>query len=198
MVKDLTGVRSLQRKHIPDKAGSGLDVQTSLRGIAKTASLNKQHRFRDLYRLLNVEMMHMAWKELKKDSAIADEDITVKEYGANLDTNLERLVERLKEKRYRAKLIKRRYIPKGNGKQRPLGIPALEDKIVQKGTAMILSAIYEQDFLDCSYGYRQGRGAKDGSVIWPFNSNSEYTAILWKRMSRDILIIFPMISFWKC
>lgn len=151
----------MQRKHIPDKAGSGLDVQTSLRGIAKTASLNKQHRFRDLYRLLNVEMMHMAWKELKKDSAIADEDITVKEYGANLDTNLERLVERLKEKRYRAKLIKRRYIPKGNGKQRPLGIPALEDKIVQKGTAMILSAIYEQDFLDCSYGYRQGRGAKD-------------------------------------
>lgn len=161
MVKDLTEVRSLQRKHIPDKAGSGLDVQTSLRGIAKTASLNKQHRFRDLYRLLNTQMMHLAWKELKKSSAIADDDITVKEYGADLDANLERLVERLKEKRYRAKLIKRRYIPKGNGKQRPLGIPALEDKIVQKGAEMILSAIYEQDFLDCSYGYRKGRGAKD-------------------------------------
>ena len=112
----------MQRKHIPDKAGSGLDVRTSLRGIAKTASLNKQHRFRDLYRLLNVQMMHLAWKELKKSSAIADDDITVEEYGVDLEANLERLVERLKQKRYRAKLIKRRYIPKGNGKERPLGI----------------------------------------------------------------------------
>ncbi len=146
---------------MPDKAGSDLDVQTSLRGIVKTASLNKQHRFRDLYRLLNTEMLHLAWKGLKKSAAIADEDITVKEYGADLDANLERLVERLKQKRYRAKLIKRRYIPKENGKQRPLGIPALEDKIVQKAAAMILVAIYEQDYLDCSYGYRQGRGAKD-------------------------------------
>jgi RNA-directed DNA polymerase len=161
MVKDLTEVRSPQRKHIPDKAGPGIDVPTCLRGIAKTASLNKQHRFRDLYRLLNTQMMRLAWKGLKKNSAIADEDITVKEYGAELDANLERLVERLKQKRYRAKLIKRRYIPKSNGKKRPLGIPALEDKIVQKAAAMILTAIYEQDFLDCSYGYRIGKGAKD-------------------------------------
>jgi RNA-directed DNA polymerase len=161
MVKDLTEVRSSQRKHMPDKAGSDLDVQTPLRGIAKTASFNKQHRFRDLYRLLNTEMLHLAWKGLRKSAAIADEDITVKEYGADLDANLKRLVERLKQKRYRAKLIKRRYIPKENGKQRPLGIPALEDKIVQKAAAMILTAIYEQDFLDCSYGYRLGKGAKD-------------------------------------
>jgi len=161
MGKDLTEVRSPQRKHMPDKAGSELNVQTSLRGIAKTASLNKQHRFRDLYRLLNTEMLHLAWKGLNKNSAIADDDITVREYGADLDANLERLVERLKQKRYRAKLIKRRYIPKGNGKKRPLGIPALEDKIVQKAVAMILTAIYEQDFLDCSYGYRLGKGAKD-------------------------------------
>ena len=161
MVKDLTEVRSSQRKHMPDKAGSGLNVQTSLRGIAKTASLNKHHRFRDLYRLLNMEMLHLAWKGLNKNSAIADDDISVREYGGDLDANLERLVERLKQKRYRAKLIKRRYIPKGNGKKRPLGIPALEDKIVQKAVAMILTAIYEQDFLACSYGYRLGRGAKD-------------------------------------
>ncbi len=161
MVKDLTEVRSPQRKHIPDKAGPGIDVPTCLRGIAKTASLKKQHRFRDLYRLLNTQMMRLAWKGLKKNSAIADEDTTVKEYGAELEANLERLVERLKQKRYRAKLIKRRYIPKSNGKKRPLGIPALEDKIVQKAAAMILTAIYEQDFLDCSYGYRIGKGAKD-------------------------------------
>jgi hypothetical protein len=97
MVKDLTEVRNSQREHMPDKAGSDLDVQTSLRGIAKTASFNKQHRFRDLYRLLNTEMLHLAWKGLKKSAAIADEDITVKEYGADLDANLKRLVERLKQ-----------------------------------------------------------------------------------------------------
>lgn len=160
MVKDLTEERSPHRKHRPDKAGSGIDVPTSLRGIAKTASLNKQHRFRNLYRLLNEQMLHMAWNELKKSAAIADEDITVKDYGAELKANLRELVERLKQKRYRAKLIKRRYIPKGNGKLRPLGIPALEDKIVQKAAAKILTAIYEQDFMDCSYGYRPEKGAK--------------------------------------
>jgi retron-type reverse transcriptase len=110
---------------------------------------------------LNKQMLHLAWKGLKKNAAIADEAITVKEYGADLDTNLEALVERLKQKRYRAKLIKRRYIQKQNGRKRPLGIPALEDKIVQKAAAMILTAIYEQDFLECSYGYRLGKGAKD-------------------------------------
>ncbi len=98
MVKDLTEVRSPQRKHMPDKAGSDIDVQTSLRGIAKTASLNKQHRFGDLYRLLNTQMLNLAWKGLKKSAAIADDDITVKEYGADLDANLERLVEKLKQR----------------------------------------------------------------------------------------------------
>jgi RNA-directed DNA polymerase len=161
MVKDLTEVRSLQKKHMPDTAGSEFHVQTSLRGIVKTASLNKQHRFRDLYRLLNPELLHLAWNGLNKNSAIADDDVTVKEYGADLEENIERLAEKLRQKRYRAKLVKRRYIPKENGKKRPLGIPALEDKIVQKAAAMILEAIYEPEFLACSYGYRPGRGAKD-------------------------------------
>ncbi len=96
MVKDLTEVRSLQRKHIPDKAGSELDVRTSLQGIAETAKHNKQHRVRDLYRLLNLEMLHLAWEGLKHGSAIADDDITVEEYGAKLDANLARLVELLR------------------------------------------------------------------------------------------------------
>jgi RNA-directed DNA polymerase len=146
---------------MPDTAGSDKHMQTSLRGIVRTARFNKQHRFRDLYGLLNVDMLHLAWKGVEKLSAIADDDITVREYEANLERNLERLAERLRQKRYRAKLIKRRYIKKENGKQRPLGIPSLEDKIVQKAVAMVLEAIYEQDFLSCSYGYRPGRGAKD-------------------------------------
>jgi RNA-directed DNA polymerase len=146
---------------MPDTAGSGKHMQTSLRGIVRTAKFNKQHRFRDLYGLLNADMLHLAWKGVEKSSAIADDDITVREYEADLERNLERLAERLRQKRYRAKLIKRRYIEKENGKQRPLGIPSLEDKIVQKAVAMILEAIYEQEYLPCSYGYRPGRGAKD-------------------------------------
>jgi group II intron reverse transcriptase/maturase len=71
------------------------------------------------------------------------------------------LAQRLKGKRYRAKLVRRCYIPKGNGKERPRGIPALEDKLVQLACAKLLMAIYEQDFLDCSYGYRPTRGALD-------------------------------------
>jgi retron-type reverse transcriptase len=71
------------------------------------------------------------------------------------------LAQRLKGKRYRAKLVRRGYIPKENGAERPLGIPALEDKLVQLACAKLLTAIYEQDFLDCSYGDRPGRGALD-------------------------------------
>jgi group II intron reverse transcriptase/maturase len=80
-------------------------------------------------------------------------------YADNLQTNVEALVERLKQKRYRAKLIRRHYIPKGNGQERPLGIPVIEDKLLQAACARILNAIYEQEFLGCSYGYRPGRGA---------------------------------------
>src|SRR5437773_12390114 len=81
----------------------------------------------------------------------------LKEYEKNLESNLADLVRRLKNKSYRARLVRRKYIPKGNGKLRPLGIPTLEEKLAQSAAAQILSAIYEADFLECSYGYRPGR-----------------------------------------
>lgn len=161
MVKDLTEVRSLQRKSMPNIAGSEESAQTSLRGIDRKAREDRSHRFRNLYGEMNTGMLHLAWRKLNKSSAIADDDITVEEYRKDLAANLESLNDRLKQKRYHAKLIKRRYIPKENGKQRPLGIPALEDKIVQKAAAMILEAIYEPVFHDSSYGYRPGRDSKD-------------------------------------
>lgn len=149
---------------MPDNAGSGQHEQTSLWGIAETARNKKQHRFRNLYRLLTPRLLHMAWGQLNLKTAIADDDLTVEEYRQNLFHNLANLGERLKTKRYKTKLIKRVYIPKENGKQRPLGIPALEDKIVQKAVTLILESIYEQDFLDCSYGYRPNRGAVDAAA----------------------------------
>jgi len=82
-------------------------------------------------------------------------------YAENLQANIEALVERLKSKRYQAKLVRRHYIPKEKDKQRPLGIPAVEDKLVQAACAKLMTAIYEQDFLESSYGYRPKRGAGD-------------------------------------
>jgi len=161
MGKDLMEARNPQRELMPNKVGSEQPERTSLRGIAEKAKRNKQHRFTDLYRLLNPGMLLLAWNGIDKKAAIADDDITVEEYALDLENNLQKLCERLKAKRYKTKLTKRRYIPKGNGGTRPLGIPALEDKIVQKAASLILEAIYEQDFLDCSYGYRPERSAKD-------------------------------------
>jgi RNA-directed DNA polymerase len=137
-------------------------VQTSLQGIAKKAKEDKKYRFCDLYRLINAVSLMDAWYDLNKKAAVGVDRMTAKEYEKNLIENIKNLAERLKEKRYRAKLVKRVYIPKSDGKQRPLGIPCLEDRLVQLATARIVGAIFEQDFLPFSYGYRPGRGALDG------------------------------------
>jgi group II intron reverse transcriptase/maturase len=163
--KDLTEVRSPQRQLAPDKVGPEQSEPTFLRGIAIKARSNKRHRFRDLYRCLNEELIYNAWKSLNKGAASGVDRVTAEAYAEDLQGNIQRLVERLKAKRYRAKLVRRVYIPKENGKQRPLGIPALEDRLVQSAVTKVLTAIYEQDFLDCSYGYRAGRSAHDAVSV---------------------------------
>ncbi len=160
MGKDVTEVRSPQRKFMPDKAGLDQHEQTSLRGIAQTAAANKQHRFRNLYGMLTRNALLAAWYSLNKKAASGVDRVTAEQYEVDLLGNLENLLDRLKRKRYKAKLVKRKYIPKDNGKFRPLGIPALEDKIVQKAAATILEAIYEQDFLATSFGYRPGKSPR--------------------------------------
>lgn len=136
-------------------------VQTSLRGIATKANEAKRYRFCDLYRMINRVSLMDAWYDLNKKSAPGVDKITAEEYEKNLLENLINLENRLKSKRYKTKLVKRVYIPKGiTGKFRPLGIPALEDKLVQTAAAKILNAIFEGKFLDCSHAYRPGRGAK--------------------------------------
>jgi RNA-directed DNA polymerase len=134
-------------------------VQTSLLGIAKKAKSDKRYRFRNLYRELNEELLRDSWRLLRKDAALGVDRVSAAEYEANLEENIHQLVERLKRKRYRARLVRRHYIPKGEGKMRPLGIPATEDKLLQLAVKRLLEAIYEQDFLSCSYGYRPRVGA---------------------------------------
>jgi RNA-directed DNA polymerase len=136
-------------------------VQTSLLGIAQKASSDKRYRFRNLYRELNEELLRDSWRLLRKDAALGVDRVSATEYEANLEENIQQLVERLKRKSYRARLVRRQYIPKGDGGKRPLGIPATEDKLLQLAVKRLLEAIYEQDFLSCSYGYRPRVGARE-------------------------------------
>ena len=137
------------------------DWQTFLRAIAEKAHQNKHHRFGDLYRWLNREVLRLCFHRLRKDAASGVDRVSFEDYERNLEANLTDLEGRLKRKAYRAKLVRRKYIPKGNGKLRPLGIPVLEDKLLQVAVTQILLAIFEVDFLPCSYGYRPGISAHD-------------------------------------
>ena len=134
-------------------------MPTSLQAIAQKARSQKQYRFRNLFRLLNEEFLLDCWRLIRKDAAMGVDQISAQEYEESLLENIRDLVERLRRKSYRAKLVRRHYIPKADGRLRPLGIPATEDKLLQLAVARILSAIYEQDFLRCSYGYRPETGA---------------------------------------
>jgi RNA-directed DNA polymerase len=135
-------------------------MQTSLRGIATKAKQDEKYRFGNLYGMINKEALMIAWKGINKNSAEGIDKETAKEFKLNLDENLNVMLSALKSKKYKARLIKRVNIPKGEGKTRPLGLPVLRDKIIQKAATNILEAIYEQDFLKSSYGYRPRTGAQ--------------------------------------
>jgi RNA-directed DNA polymerase len=136
-------------------------MQTLLWGIAEKAKRSPQHRFGNLYRLLNEELLKASWPYVRKDAALGVDQVSAAAYEQSLEENIHQLVERLKAKRYRARLVRRHYIPKGEGKMRPLGILVVEDKLLQIAVTRILTAIYEVDFLACSYGYRPQVGVKD-------------------------------------
>ena len=137
--------------------------QTSLWAIARKAQEQKRYRFGDLYRLLNESSLRQCFYQLRKEAAPGVDGVTFEDYEKNLEENLRQLVQRLRQGRYHARLIRRKYLPKGEGKWRPLGIPVLEDKLVQLAVAQILSAIFEADFLPCNQGYRPARGAQSAT-----------------------------------
>jgi group II intron reverse transcriptase/maturase len=111
--------------------------------------------------MIDGPMLYRCWQRIRKNAAYGVDKVSAEEYGKHLTGNIRQLVDRLKRKNYRARLIRRHYIPEGNGKMRPLGIPVVEDKLLQLAVVQILEAIYEQDFLRCSYGYRPKVGALD-------------------------------------
>lgn len=133
--------------------------QTSLQGIANKAAQDKTYRFRNLFGVLTAGFLLWCWDFINRRASAGVDRLDAIAYEDNLIGNVQQLAQQVKEGTYRAKLVLRKWIPKAGGKLRPLGIPAIADKLLQLSVAKLLEAIYEQDFLPCSYGYRPGTGA---------------------------------------
>jgi retron-type reverse transcriptase len=140
---------------------SRVSVSQALDRIRQVAKERKKERFTALFHHISVDLLEEAFYELKENAAPGVDRLTWKDYEADLDRKLEDLHDRVQRGAYRALPSRRVYIPKPDGRQRPLAVAALEDKIVQRAVAALLNAIYEEDFLGISYGFRPGRGTHD-------------------------------------
>ena len=136
-------------------------METKLVRIAEISATSKHPIFTSVYHLINEDMLKQCHKELDGSKAVGIDKVTKDEYGKNLDRNIKDLVQRLKNKSFKPLPSLRVYIPKANGKKRPLGIASYEDKIVQMAVKKILGAIYEPRFLNCMYGFRPNRGCHE-------------------------------------
>ena len=135
-------------------------VSTKLQRIAELARQAPEMVLTTLSHHIDIDMLREAYRRTRKDGAVGVDGQTATEYAADLEENLRSLLDRFKSGTYKAPPVLRVHIPKGRGrKTRPIGIPAFEDKVLQRAVAMVLGAVYEQDFLDCSYGFRPGRSA---------------------------------------
>src|SRR6516162_5228135 len=136
-------------------------VSTKQQRLATLAKQSPQMGFTSLAYLMDSAWLHEAFQRTRKDGAAGVDGLTATEYEANLEVNLQTLLDRAKAGTYRAPPVRRVHIPKGGSttETRPIGIPTLEDKVLQRAVVMLLEPIYEQDFYDCSYGFRPGRSA---------------------------------------
>ena len=134
------------------------NVPSALERVRQVASRDGKERFTALmHHVYDIDQLRTAYLALKRDAAAGVDGETWGQYGEDLEARLQDLADRLKRRAYRARPVRRVWIPKADGRQRPLGVPALEDKIVQRAVVAVLNAIYEQDCLGFSYGFRPGR-----------------------------------------
>ena len=136
-------------------------VSQALERVRQAAKQRRKERFTGLFHHINSAMLRTAFFALKRDAAAGVDGLTWQDYEADLDRRIEDLSDRVHRGAYRAQPSRRRYIPKPDGRQRPLAVAALEDKVVQRATTALLNAIYEEEFLGFSYGFRPGRGQHD-------------------------------------
>src|SRR6478672_2782332 len=153
--KGNTGQPHTRRTQSRESVSQGLDR------VRHAARQRKKERFTALLHHVTIESLRDAFLALKRRAAPGVDGVTWKDYEAGLEDNLLDLHARVHRGTYRALPVRRRFIPKPGGRQRPLGVTALEDKIVQRAVVAVLNAIYEEDFLGFSYGFRPGRGTHD-------------------------------------
>jgi len=166
-------------------------VSQALERIRKVARERKKERFTALFHHINAALLEEAFFELQKNAAAGVDRMTWKDYEANLERNIEDLHDRVQRGAYRALPSRRVYIPKPDGRQRPLAVAALEDKIVQRAVAALLSAIYEEDFLGFSYGFRPGRSAHNALDALCVGIHSKKVSFV---LDADIRSFFDEIS----
>ena len=136
------------------------NVSTKLERIATLARTMRGMALTTLAHHIDIDWLREAYRRTRKDGARGVDGQSAEEYAEHLEDNLRSLLDRAKSGTYRAPPVRRVHIPKGDGSEtRPIGIPTFEDKVLQRAVAMVLEAVYEQDFLDCSYGFRPGRSA---------------------------------------
>ena len=177
---------------------AGHDAPSGLDRVREVARRDKEAQFTALLHHVSLERLVMAYWALSPKASPGVDGVTWQDYGQDLVANLRDLHERVHSGRYRAKPSRRAYIPKADGRLRPLGITALEDKILQRAVVEVLNAIYEADFLGFSYGFRPGRGPHDAldalSVgIWRKKVNCVLDADI-----RDFLDPWSYCSFADC
>jgi RNA-directed DNA polymerase len=174
--------RGLAKGNLPQQNASRIQSRTgalsALGRVRQAAAKDKKLRFTALlHHIYNLDTLRMAYFSLKKEAAPGVDGETWRHYGEELEGNLHELSDGLKRGAYRAKPVRRVYIPKADGRQRPLGVTTLEDKIVQRAAVEVLNAIYETDFLGFSYGFRPGRSQHQAL-------DALYTGLLTRKVNR--------------
>jgi len=184
------------REGTMDGATTLKPMSPKLAKVAELARKDPQLRLRALAHVIDEAALAHAFHRLRKDAAVGVDGITKERYDENAAENIRSLHERMKTQRYRHQPIRRVYIPKANGKKRPLGISCIEDKIVQSALTEVLTAIYEPVFMDCSYGFRPGRNAHEaiaalytaassGGAAWVLEADIE---AFFDSIQRDLLM----------
>jgi RNA-directed DNA polymerase len=173
-------------------AQSQTSMPHALERIRKVARERKKEKFISLFHHISIDLLEDAYYELKVDAAPGVDRLTWKDYEADLERNLEDLHNRVRSGAYRARPSRRVYVPKPDGRQRPLAVAALEDKIVQRAVVALLNAIYEEDFLGFSYGFRPERGTHDALDALCVGIHSKKVSFI---LDADIRSFFDRASY---
>src|SRR6478736_4083610 len=191
LVEPRAGTKGNAEQQSTYRTQSRESVSQALDRIRKVAKERKKEKFTALFHHINIDLLEEAFYELKENAAPGVDRLTWKDYEAAFERNIEDLHNRVQRGAYRALPSRRVYIPKPDGRQRPLAVTALEDKIVQRAVVAVLSAIYEEDFLGLSYGFRPNRGAHDALDALVVGISS--TKVNWI-VDADIRSFFDEIS----